>query len=120
MFDISMIWYAIFIQSFVIGVLILLLLKYSRKLSDAQFKNRSQSTLYGKISEQFIPFMKTYPYTSKNFRFLGSPIDGVQFEEDKIVLIEFKSATSKLSKRQREIRELVNQHKIEFQEIRIN
>ncbi len=120
MLDISIIVYGFLIQSLIIILLVAGLFRYSRKLSDARFKNRSQSTLYGKISEQFIPFMKTYPYTSKNFRFLGSPIDGVQFEEDKIVLIEFKSASSKLSKRQREIRELVNQHKIEFQEIRIN
>ena len=120
MLDISIIVYGTIIQSFIIMLLIASLFRYSRKLADAKFKNRSQSTLYGKISEQFIPFMKTYPYTSNDFRFLGSPIDGVQFENDKIVLVEFKSATSKLSKKQREIRELVNQHKVEFQEIRIN
>jgi len=120
MADISMTWYFILIQSFVIVILIALIFYYSRKLSDSEFKKRSQSTLYGKISEQFLPFMKTYPYESKSFRFLGSPIDGVQFEEDKIILIEFKSAGGKLSKRQREIRYLVAQNKVVFQEIKIN
>lgn len=120
MFDVTMVWYLLLIQSFIIFVLIALLFNYVRKLSKVEFEKRSQSTLYGKISEQFIPFMKTYPYESKSFRFLGSPIDGVQFEEDKIILIEFKSAGGKLSKRQREIRDLVAQNKVVFQEIKIN
>ena len=41
-------------------------------------------------------------------------------EEDKIVLVEFKSAGSKLSTRQRRIRDLVNEGHVEFQEIRIS
>ena len=64
--------------------------------------------------------MEQYPFDPKHFRFLGSPIDGVQFEEDKIVLVEFKSAGSKLSTRQRRIRDLVNEGHVEFQEIRIS
>ena len=120
MLDMSIVWYIILIQSLIIFILIGLLFNYARRLSSVEFKKRSQSTLYGKISEQFLPFMKTYPYSSKHFRFLGSPIDGVQFEKDKIILIEFKSAGGKLSKTQREIRDLVSQKKVVFQEIKIN
>ncbi|MEC7884978.1 MAG: Holliday junction resolvase-like protein, partial [Chloroflexota bacterium] len=80
---------------------------------------RSESTRYGQITEQFMPFISDYPYDSKQFRFLGSPIDGVQFEEDKIVMIEFKSAGSKLSTRQRKIRNLIKEGKVDFQEIRV-
>ena len=43
------------------------------------------STTYGKISEQWFPLMDRYPYDAQGFRFLGSPIDGIQFEEDRIV-----------------------------------
>jgi hypothetical protein len=46
--------------------------------------------------------------------------DGVQFEEDKIVMIEFKSAGSQLSTRQRRIRNLVREGKVDFQEIRVD
>ena len=81
---------------------------------------RSESTRYGQITEQFMPFISEYPYDSKQFRFLGSPIDGVQFEEDKIVMIEFKSAGSQLSTRQRRIRNLVREGKVDFQEIRVD
>lgn len=40
-------------------------------------KKQSLATKYGKMSEQFMPFMKDYPYDSQNFRFIGTPIDGI-------------------------------------------
>ena len=78
-------------------------------------RNRSLSTRYGQITEQFLPLVNAYPYDPKNFRFLGSPIDGVQFEEDKIVIVEFKAAGSKLSKKQKKIRDLIRSRKVDFE-----
>ena len=78
-------------------------------------RNRSLSTRYGQITEQFFPFMPCYPYDSKEFRMLGSPIDGVQFEDDKVILIEFKTAGSGLSKRQRKIKKLIDRGKVSFE-----
>jgi len=72
------------------------------------------------MTEQFIPFTKGFPFTSENFRFLGSPIDGVAFEDDRIVFAEFKAASSTLSQKQRRIKELVEQKKVEWFEQRIN
>jgi len=77
-------------------------------------QNQSLSTRYGQISEQFFPFSESYPYNHKNFRFLGSPIDGVQFEEDKVILIEFKTNKSQMSAKQKKIRDLIRDKKIEF------
>ncbi len=93
-----------------------LLLKELRKL---RFSKRSQSVKYGKFSEQFFPFIKEYPYDSRRFRFLGSPIDGVQFNEDKIVFVEFKVGSSKLNSSERKIKELVDNKKVYFEEFRI-
>ena len=64
-------------------------------------------------------FLKHYPYLPENFRFLGTPIDGIQFEDDKIVFLEFKTAGSQLSARQRHIAEQVFQKRVEFKEIKI-
>ena len=89
------------------------------QLQEAVFKSKSLSSKYGKMTEQFIPFLESYPYDEQNFRFLGSPIDGVQFEPDKVVLVEFKAAGSQLTKRQREIRKLVEKGRVEFEEFRI-
>lgn len=88
-------------------------------LQEALFRKKSLSSKYGKMTEQFIPFLESYPYDEQNFRFLGSPIDGVQFEHDKVVLIEFKTAGSRLTRRQKEIQELVRKGKVEFREIRL-
>lgn len=82
-------------------------------------RNRSLSTRYGQITEQFLPLVNAYPYDPKNFRFLGSPIDGVQFEEDRIVIVEFKSAGSKLSKNQKRIRDLVKSRKVDFELVQV-
>ena len=107
----------------VLAVLLILFFLLWRKtkdqLNDISFRKSSLSSRYGKMTEQFMPFLKDYPYLPENFRFLGSPVDGVQFEDDKIIFIEFKAANSKLSPKQKRIAELVWQKKVEFQEHKI-
>ena len=90
------------------------------KLSEERSRRQSQSTRYGQLSEQFMPLLEDYPGDPKEFRFLGSPIDGVGFEEDRILLTEFKVASSQLTTRQRRIRDMVKDNKVEFIEVRIS
>ena len=89
------------------------------QLRGARFHGQSLSSKYGKMTEQFMPFMSDYPWEPQSFRFLGSPIDGVQFEDDKVIFVEFKTASSKLSARQRHIRDLIRDGRIEFREFRL-
>ena len=104
----------------VISVFLFLLWRKAKaELKSVHFDKRSLSSKYGKMTEQFMPFLKDYPYDPQNFRFLGTPIDGIQFEEDKIIFIEFKSATSRLSERQRQIADNIYNKRIDFQEHRI-
>jgi len=86
------------------------------KLDKLAFERQSQASRYGKITEQFMPFLDSYPYDSSNFRFLGTPIDGIQFEKDKIIFMEFKTASGALTEKQKQIKELVEQHKVYFEE----
>jgi len=88
-------------------------------LKKEKFSKKSLSSKYGKMSEQFMPFLSIFPYNSQNFRFLGSPVDGVQFENDKIIFMEFKSAGSGLSPRQKEIKGIIAKKQIYFEEFRI-
>jgi len=92
----------------------------SRGLSKITSLKQSQSTKYGRLTEQFLPFLASYPYDEYNFRFIGNPIDGVQFEDDKIVFVEFKAANSKLSSKQKAIKSLIEQGQVKFEEYRIN
>ncbi len=88
-------------------------------LQEALFQKKSLSSKYGRMTEQFIPFLESYPYNEQDFRFIGSPIDGVQFEPDRVILVEFKAAGSGLTKRQREIKSLVERGRVEFREFRL-
>ena len=66
-----------------------------------------------------MPFLKNYPYESSNFRFIGTPIDGIQFEDDKIIFVEFKAGDSRLTAKQEKIKDLINKKKVNWEEFRI-
>ncbi len=104
------------------GALVLVLLAAVRlqgQLSRERHRSRSQSSRYGRMTEQFLPLADSYPWDPSNFRFLGSPVDGIQFEEDRVVIVEFKAGSSDLSKRQRRIRDLVRNGRVDFEVIRL-
>ena len=109
----------IIILIFLVIILFILWRRASARHAEVAFSKNSLSSKYGKMTEQFMPFLKDYPYDPQNFRFLGTPVDGIQFEDNKIVFIEFKSSNSQLTPRQRQIAELVWQKKVEFEEHRM-
>jgi predicted Holliday junction resolvase-like endonuclease len=78
-----------------------------RALREARRQKRSQSAKYGNLTEQFAPWMRGWPFDPAGFRFLGKPVDGVQFEKDAVYLVEIKAAGSALSPEQRALREAV-------------
>ena len=81
---------------------------------------KSMHIKHGKSFDNLFPFMKNYPYEYRNFRFIGDPIDGLSFENDKIVFMEFKTGTSRLSEKQKKIKSLVESKKVEWQEVNDN
>jgi predicted Holliday junction resolvase-like endonuclease len=111
-----------------ICVVLFLLLRNSRKqlslksdfITELDKQKRSQSSRYGKLTEQFMPFLESYPYDPHDFRFVGTPIDGIQFTNDAIVLVEFKAADSQLSQRQRTIKKIVEEGAVRFEIHRIS
>jgi len=48
------------------------------------------------------------------------PIDFLHFGEDKITFIEVKMGTSQLSQKQKNIRRLIQENKVEFVEYRVS
>lgn len=104
-------------------VLLLAAMHYKRRfdtsqdlLEDERTRQRSLSTVYGRISEQWFPLMDRFPYDSQSFRFIGTPLDGIQFEEDRIVFCEFKSNQSSLSPLQKQIKRLVETKQVYWEE----
>lgn len=90
------------------------------KLVDVNFLKKSQSVKYGQLTEQWIPFSEKFPFSPNSFRFLGQPIDGIVFDEEKVVFVEFKTNKSKLSDSQKKIKQLVENKKVEWVEFRID
>ena len=82
------------------------------------YNHRGMMIKHGMSFEQLFPFMNSYPYNPRNFRFIGTPIDGISFEDDKVVFIEFKTGKSTLSALQQKINDFILRKKVEWKEIR--
>jgi len=95
------------------------LLSLKRGFEQLLFEKNSQSVRYGKLTEQFVPFIESFPYEPASFRFIGNPIDGVVFGENEIVFCEFKAGNSSLNENQRRIRQLVESKKIKWLEFKL-
>ncbi len=112
----------IFLIGVIAGILAGVVLVYKplrKKIGDLESEKRRLSTTYGMISEKFAPFMDDYPFDSRRFRFIGSPIDGIQFEDDQIFFIEFKTSDSRLNKLQKKIKDLVEKKKVGWYQFRM-
>ena len=104
---------------FVIIVLAWLLKNSNQGYKEIKHSKQSQSVKYGQMTEQFMPFLKNYPYDPQEFKGIYKPIDGIQFEEDKIIFVEFKTNKSRMSDKQKNIKQLIENGKVFFEEIRI-
>ncbi len=102
----------------IILMLVLAIIYQAKRIMDLERMVISKSTKLGKAVEQLVPLSDEYPFNPSNFRFIGSPVDGVQFEEDRIVFVEFKTGKSPLSKRQKRIKEIVESGNVGFMVIR--
>ena len=87
---------------------------------------RSRAVLKGKIGEQIAPLFDVFPFDVADARFIGAPIDFLVFngysdgQTEEIVLVEIKTGKSKLSKRERNIKKVVDSGKVRFIAINID
>ena len=91
----------IFFIGSIIGVIVGVALSYRTAITPLHQR-------IGKLTTQeYHTFMKQYPYNPDNFRYLGDPIDGIQFEEDKILIVCFKPRNTILTKEQNHIKSIL-------------
>lgn len=85
---------------------------------------RSHATIAGQVHEQLLPVLPDFPFNPKDARFLGSPVDLVIFDGldagqlERIVFIEVKTGGGGLSKRERQLRDVVKAGRVSWQEMR--
>ncbi|OIO66793.1 hypothetical protein AUJ68_00060 [Candidatus Woesearchaeota archaeon CG1_02_57_44] len=112
-------WQVATVVSFLFVLLLLYLLhRVTRSYHRLLKAKRSDAVRHGLAFEQLFPFAAHYPFDPTHFRFLGKPVDGISFEEDELVFIEFKTGTSRLSAVQRHVRDLIKEKKVSWREIR--
>jgi predicted Holliday junction resolvase-like endonuclease len=86
---------------------------------------RSLAVTAGKVHEQLIPYLPAFPYNPKDVRFLGSPIDLVVFDGlaegrvRQIVFLEVKTGCSRLTNRERSVRDVIQAREVEWAELRV-
>lgn len=115
----------------ILSVIIVILIVYSI-ITKRQNKNitqkhkkllsqkKSSEVRLGQISEQLAPFLDGFTYDTQNTKFLGQPIDLIAFEQDKVVFIEVKTGKSQLSAKQKNIKDLINNGQVFWEEFRIS
>ncbi|MFH1425743.1 MAG: Holliday junction resolvase-like protein [archaeon] len=104
-------------------------LKWKNKLPQFQKQTaeKQRSTIKGKLVEIFAPFLPNFPFKPSECKFIGDPIDYLVFEGlderdiKAIHLLEVKDSQSKLSKHQKQIKEIIDNLKsndVTFKEFR--
>jgi predicted Holliday junction resolvase-like endonuclease len=88
--------------------------KFKTKYEKTLFHRKSSEVRLGKIGENLAPFVEGWPWDPKNFRFLGNPLDGIQFNKDEIIFVEIKTGNARLSRSQKVFRDLVKAGKVSF------
>ena len=94
--------------------------KAHRRADVTLSQKKSSEVRLGKIGENMAPFMRGWPYDPNNFRFLGHPVDGIQFTDDEIIFIEIKTGKSRLSKSQKKAREIIRKGNVSFATFRVD
>ena len=118
--DIPVLWWIVAGLALALALAVLYSVRITRSYLRLRRLRRGDAVRRGFTTEQWLPLTESYPWDPRNFRFLGAPIDGVQFEDDRVVLVEFKSGRSRLSDRQLRIRDLVKNGRVEFREVRVD
>jgi predicted Holliday junction resolvase-like endonuclease len=85
---------------------------------------QSRAVTRGQIYEQLVPYLPGFRFNPKDAQFLGRPVDFVVFdgldEGDlrRIVFAEVKTGGSKLTTRERLVRDAIREGRVEWVEIR--
>lgn len=92
----------------------------SEELRELKGQQQSKSVRLGLLAENVLPFHRDFKYEPKNLVPMFRPIDYMVFNENEIVFLEIKLGTSQLSEKQKNIRRLVTEGKVRFEELRVD
>jgi predicted Holliday junction resolvase-like endonuclease len=97
--------------------------RYTRQIR-ADSVQRSRATISGQVHEQLLPYLPGFPFDPRDVRFLGAPVDLIVFDGlsagklERIVFVEVKTGGSTLTTRERQVRDMVLNRGVSWEEIR--
>jgi len=116
----------IFLIGILIGVILAIMVIHNvavyplhKKIDELTRENITLQSTLRKGKNKLALCKNTYPYPRKNFRFIGDPIDGIQFENDQILFVKIKTKKTKLTAKENEVKNLVNGGKVGWFEFKI-
>jgi predicted Holliday junction resolvase-like endonuclease len=83
-------------------------------------QKKSSEVRTGLIAEQLTPLLMGDHHDIRTLKFLGQPIDYLAFDKEGVFFIEVKSGKSQLSYNQKQIKRLIQDKKVFWEELRIN
>ncbi len=87
--------------------------------------SRSRAVITGQVTEHLMPYLPMFPYNPKDVRFIGSPIDLLVFDGlsdeniQELIFIEIKTSNSRLSHKQKLVKDAVLAKKVVWRELRM-
>jgi len=113
-----------FLMIFIVGVfyvtwLLNQLNEHKQHYKKLLHQKKSSEVLTGHIAEKFVPFLDEFKHDPRQSTFCGQPIDYIVFGDDCITIVEVKSGNARLNAKQKRIKKLVQEGKVEWEEIRI-
>jgi len=102
------------------------LFKDSEKKIRQKSVSSSRRSLVGKFIERFVPFLSNIQYAPSDMHFLGQPIDYIVFDGlrddkiNKVIFLEVKTGDSKLTKREKSLKEVIIKRKVSWKEVRVD
>jgi hypothetical protein len=100
----------VFFIGSIIGIILGVILSYRTAVNPLQQTIRKITSQQKYCHET----MKYYPYNADNFRFVGDPVDGIQFEENTILFVRFKKDNAPRSSEQDHIKTLLENGNVDW------
>ncbi len=107
--------------AFVCSIILKFSFKSVLKKERADSVKRSRAVLGGQLDEQIAPYLPGFPCNPADVRFVGKPVDFVGFpgaatgnEISEVLIIEVKTGCSALSKREKEIKNCIENGKVRY------
>lgn len=101
-------------------------LKVNKMISEARQDavKKSREVIEGNVAQQLIPYFPEYKYTPSDSRFIGSPLDIIVFNGlskgnvDEVVFVEIKTGKNYPTKRQKSVKDAIENGKVRYELIR--